>query len=69
MISQVNSAAVSTSLAKNNGEVKQAEKNTGVNVSKQGDLSKVDQIKEALASGEYKINLQALSEKIAEELL
>lgn len=69
MISQVNSTAIANTYSKNNGEVKQAEEKTGVNVSKQGDMSKVEQIKEALASGEYKINLQALSEKIAEELL
>ncbi|MEA2092190.1 MAG: flagellar biosynthesis anti-sigma factor FlgM, partial [Campylobacterota bacterium] len=37
--------------------------------SKQGDTSKVEQVKEALESGEYKINLEALSQKIAEELL
>lgn len=69
MISQVNSTAIANTYSKNNGEVKQAEKNTGVNISKQGDMSKVERIKEALASGEYKINLQALSEKIADELL
>ena len=69
MISQVNSTAIANTYSKNSGEVKQAEQNTGVNVSKQGDMSKVEQIKEALASGEYKINLQALSEKIADELL
>jgi len=69
MISQVNSTAIANTYSKNNGEVKQGEQNKGVNVSKQGDMSKVEQIKEALASGEYKINLQALSEKIADELL
>ena len=69
MISQVNSTAIANTYSKNSSEVKQAEKNTGVNVSKQGDMSKVEQIKEAFASGEYKINLQALSEKIADELM
>jgi len=69
MISQVNSTAIANTYSKNNGEVKEAEKNTGANISHQGDKSKVEQIKEALESGEYKINLQALSEKIADELL
>ena len=69
MISQVNSTAIANTYSKNDTQVKQSEKNTGVNVSKQGDMSKVEQIKEALSSGEYKINLQALSEKIAEELM
>ena len=38
-------------------------------VSSQGDTSKIEQIKESLASGDYKVDLEALSKKIAEELL
>ena len=38
-------------------------------VSKQGDKSKVEHIKDAIANGEYKIDLDALSKKIADELL
>ena len=68
MISQVNSSAVRSAYANNFGESKETSK-TATNISKQGDTSKIEQIKEALESGEYKINLQALSEKIAEELL
>jgi anti-sigma28 factor (negative regulator of flagellin synthesis) len=41
----------------------------GVSISSQGDTSKVQQIQDAIESGEYQVNLQALSEKIAEELL
>ena len=46
-------------------------KNTkqGVSISKQGDMSRIEQLKESINSGEYKINLDALSQKIAEELL
>jgi len=68
MISQVNSSAVRSAYASNFGEAKETSK-AGTNISKQGDTSKVEQIKEALESGEYKINLEALSQKIAEELL
>ena len=68
MISQVNSSALRSAYSNNLGEAKESQKTT-TNVSKQGDTSKVEQIKEALESGEYKINLQALSEKIADELL
>lgn len=68
MISQVNSSAVRSAYASNFGESKEADK-ASTNVSKQGDTSKVERIKEALESGEYKINLEALSQKIAEELL
>ena len=68
MISQVNSSAVRGAYASNFGESKEASK-ASTNVTKQGDTSKVERIKEALESGEYKINLEALSQKIAEELL
>ena len=68
MISQVNGSVLRNAYASSLGESKEANK-AATNVSKQGDTSKVEQIKEALESGEYKINLQALSQKIAEELL
>ena len=67
MISQLNSSAVRSAYSSNLGETKETA--TKTNVSKQGDMSKVERIKESLESGEYKINLQALSEKIADELL
>jgi len=38
-------------------------------VSKQGDTSKVEKIKKALSNGEYKVDLEMLSELIADELL
>ena len=68
MISQLNGSAVRSAYTGNLGESKESGK-ANANVTKQGDTSKIEQIKEALASGEYKINLQALSQKIAEELL
>ena len=69
MISQTNSASLRSAYASNLGEPKDISKKGAATISTQGDTSKVDQIKEALESGEYKINLQALSEKIADELL
>ena len=69
MISQANSANIRNAYPNNLGDSKDVGKKAMTSVSSQGDLSKVDQIKEALESGEYKINLQALSEKIADELL
>jgi len=69
MISQLNSANIRTAYANSFGESREATQKGALSVSKQGDLTKVDQIKEALSSGEYKINLQALSEKMAQELL
>ncbi|ABB43843.1 hypothetical protein Suden_0564 [Sulfurimonas denitrificans DSM 1251] len=69
MISQLNSAGVRTAYANSFGEAKEASQKGTLSVSKQGDTSKVEQIKDAIASGEYKINLQTLSQKIAQELL
>jgi len=68
MISQVNGSAIRSAYASSFGESKETQK-APTSVSKQGDTSKIEQIKVALESGEYKINLQALSEKIAEELM
>jgi anti-sigma28 factor (negative regulator of flagellin synthesis) len=69
MISQLNSAALRSAYAGNLGEAKESVQKSGTNISKQGDMSKVEQIKESLQSGEYKIDLKALSEKIADTLL
>lgn len=69
MISQTNSSAVRTAYANSFGESKETKETSSTTVSQQGDTSKIDQIKESLASGEYKVDLEALSKKIAEELL
>lgn len=69
MISQVNGSVIRNTYANSNGESKETATKANVNVNKQGDMSKIERIKESLESGEYKIDLQALSEKIAEELL
>jgi len=68
MISQMNSSGIRSAYASNFGEAKEA-KSTNQTITKQGDTSQVQKIKESLESGEYKINIQALSEKIADELL
>lgn len=69
MISRVNDASIHSAYANKSSESKEVTQKTRTNVSQQGDTSKVEQIKEALESGEYKINLQTLSKKIAEELM
>jgi len=68
MISQINNAAVNGAFS-NNGQSKVSSQKSVNSVSQQGDTSKVDQIKEAIESGEYKVNLEALSKKIADELM
>jgi anti-sigma28 factor (negative regulator of flagellin synthesis) len=69
MISQTNSSSIRTAYANGFGETKSAKNVASNTVSKQGDLSKLDSLKESLASGEYKVDLDALSKKIADELL
>jgi len=69
MISQTNGSAVRTAYANNFGESKEMKGASKATVSSQGDTSKIEQIKESLASGDYKVDLEALSKKIAEELL
>jgi len=68
MISQVNGAAVRSAYT-NSTQNKEVSQKSTTTVSTQGDTSKVDQIKQDLESGEYKINLEALSKKIADELM
>ena len=68
MISQVNSVAIRNAYLNTSAESKEVSQKS-TTLSKQGDTSKVDQIKEALESGEYKVNIEALSQKIADELL
>jgi anti-sigma28 factor (negative regulator of flagellin synthesis) len=68
MISQTSSSLIRNAYISNNAEQKETSK-SGVNLNKQGDMSKIDRIKSSIDSGEYKVDLQALSEKIAEELL
>ena len=69
MISQTNSSALRSAYASNFGEAKETKDVKATTISKQGDTSRVEQIKEALNSGEYKLDLDALSEMIADELL
>ena len=69
MISQVNGGNVRAAYSNALTENKEASAKVKTSVSEQGDTSKVERIKEALAAGEYKINLEALSQKIAEELM
>ena len=69
MISQTNSSAIRSLNASNLGEAKDTKGLKSTTISAQGDTSRVEKIKEALVSGEYKIDLDKLSQKIADELM
>ena len=67
MISTANSAAIHSAYASKTSESKETKQN--VDAAKQGATSRVEELKESIDSGEYKVNIDALSNKMAEELL
>jgi anti-sigma28 factor (negative regulator of flagellin synthesis) len=69
MISQTNSSSIRTAYANSFSETKGAKTSSGATVSKQGDTSKIEELKDSIASGDYKVDLEALSKKIANELI
>jgi len=66
MISKVGGTAVSSTYQEN--EAKEASK-CSPTIEKQGDTSKVEQIKSSIENGEYRLDLKALAQKIADEIL
>ncbi len=67
MISNLNSAAVHSTYQ--NSEIRNRTQDGSQNISKQGDASKIESLKASIENGDYKINLDMLAEKIADELL
>lgn len=67
MISKLNSAAVHSAYASKTNDSKTTK--SGVEATKQNDTSNVEKLKGSIDSGEYKVNLDALSQKMADELL
>lgn len=68
MISQLNSSVGRAAYLNTNSEVKENTKKTQV-MNQNADMSRVDQLKSSIASGEYKVDLSALSKRIADELM
>lgn len=66
MISRVNSSVAQNVYANNASESK-VNKNVGTQNAKGTD--KIEELKEAINSGEYKVDLSSLSKKMADELL
>ena len=66
MISQLNSGNVATTIANNTTKNTQAKQSIGTN---QNSANKVEQLKESINSGTYKVDLSALANKMADELL
>ncbi len=68
MISRVNNSGVGSSYANNVASNTQKKESTSTTATNQNS-SKVDKLKESINSGEYKVDLSALSRKMADELL
>ena len=66
MISHVNGSVAQSVYANNTSETK-TNKNVGTQNAK--DTDKVEQLKEAIDSGKYKIDIPIVAEKMADELL
>ena len=66
MISKLGPVAVRNT--QQDSEVKEASKRPST-LDKQGDTSKIEQIKSSIENGEYQLDLKALAQKIAEDIL
>lgn len=66
MISKVGSPAIRNTYQEN--EAKDASKAPRA-VDKQGDTSKIEQLKESISNGDYQLDLKALAQKIAQEII
>jgi anti-sigma28 factor (negative regulator of flagellin synthesis) len=68
MISNVNNSVIGSAYANNTATNTQKKENVSTAATDQKS-SKVDQLKESIDSGNYKVDLSALAEKMADELL
>jgi flagellar biosynthesis anti-sigma factor FlgM len=69
MISNVNSSAVRSAYANSLNENKEVKANAKLTTSDDGSKTKIEKLKEAIEAGEYKVDLSALADKMADELL
>lgn len=69
MISQFNSATTRSVINATTSEPKEPKKAEVKPNAQLGEQNRVEQLKASIASGEYKIDLDALAEKMAQELL
>ena len=67
MISQTNSSMLRAAYPNKASDSKEIRPNA--TLSKEGEADKIEKLKDSIGSGEYKVNIQALSEKMADSLL
>ena len=68
MISRVNNSVVGSAYANNTASTTQKRESASVTATQQKS-SKLEELKESIDSGNYKVDLSALSKKMADELL
>jgi anti-sigma28 factor (negative regulator of flagellin synthesis) len=67
MISSINSSLARGAYQDLNTKSKEQEKSTQV-VAKQGDTSRIDELKASIENGNYRVDIDALAKRIAHEL-
>jgi len=67
MISTLNGSLARGVYQDMNAKPKEQEKAVQT-VAKQGDTSRVEELKTSIANGEYRVNIEALAKRIAQEL-
>ena len=69
MISSINNSIVGNTYTKNATLTTQKKESASAMTAEKQQNSKIEQLKESIDSGNYKVDLSALSKKMADELL
>lgn len=67
MISSVNGSLIKGSYNELSPKPKEQEK-TAQSITKQGDTSRIEELKASIEKGEYRVDIEALAKRIAQEL-
>ncbi len=68
MISSINGATVRGAYQDSSTKLKEQEKSSQT-VTKQGDTSRVDELKASIDNGSYRVDIETLAKRIAQELV
>lgn len=67
MISSVNNSLIRGAYQENGLKTKEQEKSVQ-SISKQGDTSRIEELKASIEKGEYRVDIETLAKRIAQEL-
>lgn len=67
MISSVNGSLIRGAYQDNSLKTKEQEKSVQ-SISKQGDTSRIEELKASIEKGEYRVDIETLAKRIAQEL-